>query len=396
MRILLTQLYSSQPTPDYDKIAAEMRARGHDVWVGTPNAAGAVEWLDGDRVVATQPAVGRSRLPRPIAGRLAKIALLKRVRRFVRQVQPDIVQLNAFDLFRLMPLGMPRRIHFILDMRQINELYGSGLFGRAKAAVLNRSRALYSRALFERTTFLHEAGAEQVLGRPWPRWATVVPMGVDPQFLTATHREPGSDGDAPVNFIYIGRLARRRQLERVLEAAARVRQRTDRFRVVFIGYDASDGYYAETIRRLELDDLVCIRPPVPYEQVPEVVPESDVALAYVPELPADWQYHPTLKILEYRALGMPVIASDFLPNRSFVENEVNGLLTSNTPDDIAAAMLRFINDPEFLTNCRANAQAMREGLTWDKVAEDYLDLYGRLAAGRTMNTPAAERPERAV
>lgn len=394
MRILLTQLYSSQPTPDYEKIAAELRARGHDVWVGTPNAAGAVEWLDGDRVVATQPAAGRSRLPRPIAGRLAKFALLNRVRRFVRQVQPDIVQLNAFDLFRLMPLGMPRRIHFILDMRQINELYGSGLFGRAKAALLNRSRAFYSRALFERTTFLHEAGAEQVLGRSWSRRATVVPMGVDPQFLTATRREPRGDG--PVNFIYIGRLARRRQLERVLEAAARVRRHTDRFRVVFMGYDASDGYYAETIRRLELDDLACIRPPVPYEQVPEVVLESDVALAYVPELPADWQYHPTLKILEYRALGMPIIASDFMPNRSFVENDVNGLLTANTPEAIAAAMLRFIDDPEFLANCRTNAQAMREGLTWDKVAEDYLDLYSRLVAGRTISTPALERPERAV
>jgi glycosyltransferase involved in cell wall biosynthesis len=219
-------------------------------------------------------------------------------------------------------------------------------------------------------------------------------MGVDPQFLTATRREPRGDG--PVNFIYIGRLARRRQLERVLEAAARVRQHTDRFRVVFMGYDASNGYYDETIRRLELDDLVCIRPPVPYEQVPGVVLGSDVALAYVPELPADWQYHPTLKILEYRALGMPVIASDFMPNHSFVENDVNGLLTANTPEAIAAAMLRFTNDPEFLANCRTNAQAMREGLTWDKVAEDYLDLYGRLVTGRTMNTFAAERPERAV
>ena len=52
MHILLAQFYSSQPTPDYDKFAAEMRALGHVVWVGTPNAAGDVVWHDGAAVVA--------------------------------------------------------------------------------------------------------------------------------------------------------------------------------------------------------------------------------------------------------------------------------------------------------------------------------------------------------
>ena len=50
MHILLAQFYSSQPTPDYDKVATELRGLGHTVWVGTPNAAGDVEWRDGDGI----------------------------------------------------------------------------------------------------------------------------------------------------------------------------------------------------------------------------------------------------------------------------------------------------------------------------------------------------------
>ena len=392
MHILLAQFYSSQPTPDYDKIAVELRRRGHTVWVGTPNAAGDVEWRDGQGVVASQPAARRSVWPRPLAKRLAKFDLFRRVRRFVAETHPDIVQVNAFDLFRFLPLGRPGDAHFILDVRQINEQHGVGLFGRAKAALQNKARVLYSRLIFERTAFLHPAGARQVLGDNWARWATVVPMGVDPQFLAA-RRETAYDDAAhrPVEFIYIGRLTRRRRLERILDAAALIRQHTEHFRVIFMGYDASDGYYAAAIDRLRLEDRVSIRPPIPYEQVPRAVLAHDVALAYVPELPADWMYHPTLKVLEYRALGMPIIATDFLPNRELVAEGANGLLIQNTPQSIAAAMRRYIDDREFLAGSQAAAQSMRDGLPWDKVADQYVALYQSVAGVPRQRAALAER-----
>ncbi len=375
MHILLAQFYSSQPTPDYDKIAAELRGRGHTVWVGTPNAAGDVEWRDGVGVVATV-AAGRSALPRPLARRLAKIGRFRRVRRFIAQANPDIVQVNAFDLFRFLPVLMPRRTRYILDVRQINEQHGTGVLGRAKAALQNKARVLYSRLVFDHTTFLHPAGAQQVLGESWPRWATVVPMGVDPQFLAARRAVPLAGG--PVSFIYIGRLTRRRRLERLLEAAALVARQTDDFRLVFMGYDASEGAYADAIHRLGLGERVTIRPPIPYEEVPQAVLAHDVALAYVPELPADWMYHPTLKVLEYRALGLPIIATDFRPNRELIADGENGLLIANTPESIAAAMLRYVCEPGFLAHSRDAAEARREGLTWDAVATRYMALYERL------------------
>jgi len=376
MHILLAQFYSSQPTPDYDKFATEMRGRGHTVWVGTPNAAGDVEWRDGDGIVATV-AAGRSALPRPLARRLAKIGRFRRVRRFIAQTNPDIVQVNAFDLFRFLPVLMPRRTRYILDVRQINEQHGAGALGRARAALQNKARVLYSRLIFDHTTFLHPAGAQQVLGEGWPRWASVVPMGVDPQFLAAGRPAERPAGEL-VSFIYIGRLTRRRRLERILEAAALVGRQTAQFRVVFMGYDASEGAYAEAIRRLGLEERVTIRPPIPYEQVPQAVLAHDVALAYVPEQPADWMYHPTLKVLEYRALGLPIIATDFRPNREVIDDGENGLLITNTPESIAAAMLRYVCAPDFLAHSRAAAEARREGLTWDIVATRYLALYERL------------------
>lgn len=379
MHILLLQTYSSKPTPDYDKIALELRSLGHIVWVGTPNHLGEIEWHSSEGIAARIPVTKIPYLPDRLAMRLAKIPKFINLRRLIRKVKPDVVQVNTYDLLLFLPVGMPRNISFILDFRQINEMYGITTMEKLEAAIRNKLRTLISRHLYAQTTFLHPAGARQVLGDEWSRWGSVVPMGVDPHFLAAEPiRSDESGADRPVSFIYIGSLARWRQLELLLEAATLVRRETKRFRIVFLGHDFSEGYYSSVIQRLDLNDIVSIQPPIPYEDVPKAVLRHDVALAYVPELPADWQYHPTLKILEYRALGMPIIATDFLPNRELVIDGDNGVLVKNTAEDISQAMLRFICDPDFLPGSRAKAQAMREGLTWDKVAFRYYELYQRL------------------
>lgn len=380
MHILFLQFYLPL-LPDYPEIANIMRDQGHDVWIGLPGrgqSIQSIEWHDGKEIVAVQTSRFDNAQGR-VGQRLAYYSLLQRVRRFIRETEPDIVQIDTHDVFRLTPLGMPKKTRFILDMRQINEAYGSGIIGRTTSWLRNKFRLIDSRLTFDRTTFLHEAGAQKVLGDEWRRWATVVPMAASQSFLSAQHSQD-YDGltDRPVRFIYVGNLMRVRRLERVIEAADLVRRQTDRFCITLLGSNQSDSYYPDLIRQLKLDDLVTIHSPVPHDQVPQAILTHDVALAYVPELPLDWQYHPTLKIIEYRALGIPIIASDFLPNRELVEHGVTGLLVQNSAASLADAMLRYINDRAFLKNNYENARNSRQGATWPDVTRQYIDLYQQL------------------
>jgi glycosyltransferase involved in cell wall biosynthesis len=146
---------------------------------------------------------------------------------------------------------------------------------------------------------------------------------------------------------------------------------TRRFQIVFQGQDGTQGYFQKLASELDLDSVVTFRPPVPYEAVPETVLGYDVALAYVPDSPAHWLYQPTLKVLEYRALGMPILASDNVPNSDVVEHGVNGLLVDNSAEGLAEGMLRFVRDDGFLQHCRSNAGQMRQGETWGSVARTY-------------------------
>ncbi len=395
MFVLLAQFGSNFPTPDYDEIAAVMRGNGHIVWVATPNELGDLAVHDGADIVAIlkKPVNLWGRLwSMPGISRLGKwlveFRFAMRLRHFISRHKPDIVHLNRSKLifFWVVPLWASNKTKHIIDWRQIGEREYGGPLGKIKRFIATQYRRTPSRHIYDQACFLHAEGARQVLGDQWQRWATVVPLAVSAQFL-ADH-DPDLNmiaENTEVRFIYIGTLSRVRRLDRILLAAQRMGTQENggkRFELSFIGPDKTSGKIQEMIDQLNLDSYVDVKPPVPYHDVPKTLDQYDVALAYVPEYPLDWQYHPTLKVLEYRAYGMPIIASDFAPNRELIEEGVNGLLVKNTPDNIAEAMRRFVNEEGFLKQCVENARSMRTALLWQDVSVMYEQLYLRLLSRR--------------
>ena len=386
MHVLLFHFYSKQPNPAYEEIAAALRHRGHAVWLGAPNRNGDLAWHDGEQVVAVQPGprdvprwVGRLWLIAAIHRRLQYLIFMLRVRGFLRETIPDIVQVNANLFAWTLPLLMPSRIHFILDIRQINEGVASSLIGKLKEFQSIFAARINSRFSYDHACFCHERAARRILGRHWSRWGSVVPVGVSERFLSLDHIGPVRQGSEDcVSFIYLGTLSRIRNLERLLFAIQRVLAETNKFRIDFVGPDTAQGFYHDLVDRLQLTPVVAIKPPVPYEEIPELLARYDIGLAYVPDRPT-WHYQPAIKALEYRALGLPILSTDVASHREVVEDGVTGLLVRDSVESLAAGLQRFILDHGFLEQCKANAQAMRSGMTWNDIARMYeVNIYRKL------------------
>jgi glycosyltransferase involved in cell wall biosynthesis len=405
MFILLIQFYPNA-NPCYRALASSLRAHGHTVWVGT-REKGNLEWVGEAGTIGIVPGplhldaleASRARFS-GVARRVEFFKFILRIRRFVTDHRPDIVQVNPATLYWiwLLPLLMPRVIHFVLDFRQLGQRPESDLLASLRDGWANWQKAACCKHVYDSACFMHRLGAERILDAGWSQWASVVPVGVDDSFITCSYpRREVSKNTYSVRFAYVGVISRIRQLETLLEAARQVLQVTDKFQLLLIGTDATQGYYRQKLQELCLNSVVHIKTPVEYPRIPEVLAENDVGLAFVPDRPPDWHYYPTLKALEYRALGLPILASDNAPNREVVENGVNGLLVENHPEGLARGMLSFIQDRDFLEKCTERALLMRQGLPWTEVARMYEGTYEAiLERDGSKPGPGSGEAERAV
>jgi glycosyltransferase involved in cell wall biosynthesis len=404
MHIVLLHFYSHAPTPAYQEIASALRNRGHTVWIGARDENGDLEWLDGARVFSVtrgpaKPPQWLRKLPflGPVVERLFFLTFIFRVRSFLRGARPEIVQVNHASVrwLGVLPLFMPGRVRFILDFRQVGQRGAKDPVGRLKGWLMDSWRRFCSRFIYDTACFLHPAGARKILGASWPKWGVVVPLGVSQEFLSVDDSAfDRPDDQGLVKFLYIGTLSEVRHLEQILYAVQRALPVTRDFCVDFVGAGSGQAFYESLIGELDLDSTVRILGPVPYEDVPGVIASHDVALAYVPERPAHWLFHPTMKVLEYRAVGTPIMASDNEPNRDVVQNGVNGLLVQNTPESLAGGLVRFVQDRAFLAHCQLQARQMRQGKTWYEVAGMYEKVYRELSHGRSPTSESDAGVER--
>ncbi len=398
MFVIMMQFYSSTPAPDMHEMARALRGDGHRVWVATPDAAGDLQWETGEatgvpavRGVRPLPAILSRIKPFAMLGeRFTQLAYLFRVRRVLADARPDIVQVNPPAYALIFPLFGPRTSAYVLDVRQAGEVARDGLVGRIKNWRSVIGLRWNARWFYDWSCFATEAAAERILGPRWERHASVHRVGQDPSFLSwqwpSVATTPSTE---PVRFVYVGTISRVRELELLLEAIRAVVHAGADLRVSFVGPDDEGGHYQRLSSSLGLDPIVQFHQPVPYARVAAFVARHDVALAYVPPRP-DWNYQPTLKVLEYRALGMPIIASDNPPNREVVEDGRNGLLVEHDAVALRRAIARYATDRGFLAASTAAARMMRQGRTWADSARLYHEgVYVRIASRKRGQTPPA-------
>lgn len=378
MRIVLFNYFGDKPNPVYEELSIALRRRGHTVWVGQADTTGGFVWHNGQGEMQQMAGCGE------VPGRLNGIPLLSqfvrsiknvqfmmRMRRHIQSLSPDIVMVNTVTAPWVLTLFTPKNMHFIYDIRQINENVSDRLLSRLKEKKTVSVFTLLASRVYEHTCFCHEEAAKRVLGENWARKSSVVPVGVDTQFLRDDiDHKPCCDEREPIRFIYIGTLSPLRNLGQIMSAAQLLSTTTRRFQIDFVGPDKSHGQYARRIEELGIESVAAIKGPVAYEDVPDLLCQYDVGLAYVPDRPT-WHYQPTIKALEYRALGLPILSTDVASHREIVLQGQNGLLVQDTIEGIAEGMRRFVDQIEFLKNSRENALRLRQGMTWDDVARMY-------------------------
>ena len=85
-------------------------------------------------------------------------------------------------------------------------------------------------------------------------------------------------------------------------------------------------------------------------------------------------------MIEAMAIGLPCICTDCLGGgtREVMIDEENGLIVPmNDVDAMYCAMKRFADDPDFAERCGENASKIRDKLSVEKIAQQWIDVFQR-------------------
>jgi len=202
-------------------------------------------------------------------------------------------------------------------------------------------------------------------------------------------RQPG---DAPV-LIFPGGLQEHQGLDIAIRALPEIRRRFPGAELHIYG----DGPMRETwealARSLGLDGAVRFHPPVPVHEIARIMAEADVGV--VPKRADSFGNEAySTKIMEFMALGVPVVASETRIDRYYFGDDLVRFFPSGDPRALAAAVVEVLEDVEGTRRRVERALAYARAESWEVKKHDYLALVNRLCGRSDSQRREIHLPDR--
>jgi len=197
----------------------------------------------------------------------------------------------------------------------------------------------------------------------------VIPNGVDlARFHSTSLRDKASS--ETFNILCVARLVERKGITDLIQSAHFIRQVRQNFKIILVGRGDKEKEYRQMVEAEGLDNYIEFRGMVLHFDVPAIYNEADVFV-----LPS-FNEGMSNALLEAMASGLPIITTYTGGTVEMLRG--NGLLVpKQSPDAIAKGILEIWNDYALRKQMGERSRQIAESLTWEQVANDYLNLYER-------------------
>jgi glycosyltransferase involved in cell wall biosynthesis len=180
--------------------------------------------------------------------------------------------------------------------------------------------------------------------------------------------------DGTLRLVYAGALSPIYELDVVFEAIARIAKERPGLPICLdlYGRDFAEVPLSDRAIALGVEDRVTFHGRVPIEAVPAAIAAADVGLA--PTRRSQFtDFSLSTKAYEYAAMGRTVVASRLpMVERIFGDDVVT--YEPGDAADLAAALLRLVDEPERRDARIASALERVRGLAWEHESMRYLEL----------------------
>jgi glycosyltransferase involved in cell wall biosynthesis len=192
----------------------------------------------------------------------------------------------------------------------------------------------------------------------------VTPNAVAPERFSDL---PPRDPSAPPVAVFSGALRPWHGIETIAEAWALLDGEAPRLRVI------GDGPARDIVAAAGAEMLGA----VPHEQVPRLLGEADIGLApYSPDAPA---YFSPLKLFEYLAAGLAIVAADIPGVRDVTGSEAAVLIPPGDAPALAREVAVLATDRDARERLGSAARALAAEHTWQRRGQRIIEAVGELS-----------------
>jgi glycosyltransferase involved in cell wall biosynthesis len=144
------------------------------------------------------------------------------------------------------------------------------------------------------------------------------------------------------------------------------------------GEGSAKASLIELTNKLRMQNRVIFHDFLPSHEIAQVMATTDLAIEPKRATSAFGNEALSTKILEFMALGVPVIASKTKIHAYYYDDSIIQYYENDDPAQLAAQILRLKNDPALRTRLVANAKKYVRENNWDFCKHKYLELVDTL------------------
>lgn len=287
--------------------------------------------------------------------------------------RPDVVVVDGFAWSAgLVPAALARggflRTRFIMDVRSV-PVDTVGLKGRIVQGHFGAGMHLANR-LYERMTAITPFMAETLrsdyaVRLPIDLWSSGVsieqfdPAAVSAQAIALVRKVAGV-GPGDTLLLYHGSYGRTRGLTSLVRAMELVCKSAPNCVLLLLGSGPSADQLRHLVSDLGLERNVLLHEPVPHEQVRDYIAAADLGVLPFPRL-RWWRVSSFIKLLEYMAMGKPVLVTDIEAHRDVLGNSPAAFFAHDgRPASLAAAILRALDQRDQLAELGSTLRGLAE------------------------------------
>jgi glycosyltransferase involved in cell wall biosynthesis len=227
---------------------------------------------------------------------------------------------------------------------------------------------------------------DEVLAKKYAHSGRIAVVHNYPMLDAFSGADVGRDGTLA---IYVGGISEDRGILDLLEALNLARKKNGRLHLKIVGRFTPEDFRRtidERIAGLSLSGVVEIVEWIPFEEIPKMLRSSGLGLSVLRPV-RRYSLAIPIKVYEYMAAGIPVVASDFPILARLLESEKCGMAVKpGSPESISEAMLYLVDNPEKARVMGENGRiAASEKYNWKSESEILVGAYERIArpAGRS-------------